>query len=45
MEIRGKMRKVELLPTRDCEAGYAPGDIYNYFSKKSVANFEMAHKK
>ena len=24
IEIQGKMRKVELLPTRDCEAGYAP---------------------
>ena len=24
MEIWGKMRKVELLSTRDCEAGYAP---------------------
>ena len=21
-----KMRKVELLPTRDCEAGYGPGN-------------------
>ena len=29
------MRKVELLPTRDCEAGYAPdpmlGNIYTIF--------------
>ena len=24
MEILGKMRKVELLPTRDYEGGYAP---------------------
>ena len=24
IEIWGKMRKVELLPTRDCEAGYGP---------------------
>ena len=24
MEIRRKMRKVELLRTQDCEAGYAP---------------------
>ena len=23
MEIWGKMREVELLPTRDCESGYA----------------------
>ena len=26
MEISGKMRKVEVLPTRDCEASYAPAD-------------------
>ena len=27
------MRKVELLPTRDCEAGYGPGSfvVSNYF--------------
>ena len=25
MEIWGKMKKVELLATRDCEAGYVPG--------------------
>ena len=24
IKIRGKMRKVELLSTRDCEAGYGP---------------------
>ena len=22
------MRKVEFLPTRDCEAGYGPGGVY-----------------
>ena len=25
MKFEGKMRKVELLPTRDCEGGYDPG--------------------
>ena len=24
IKIWGKIRKVELLPTRDCEAGYSP---------------------
>ena len=28
IKIRGKkMRKVELLPTRDCEAGYGPAEV------------------
>ena len=27
MEIWGKMGKVELLPTRDCEAGYGPDNF------------------
>ena len=26
LKFEEKMRKVELLPTRDCEAGYSPGD-------------------
>ena len=25
IKIWGKIRKVELLPARDCEAGYGPG--------------------
>ena len=25
------MRKVELLPTRDCEAGYGPAELLNIF--------------
>ena len=29
MEILGKMRKVELLPTQECEAGYTPELLCN----------------
>ena len=29
-----KVRTVELLPTRDCEAGYGPGHIFIYFNSK-----------
>ena len=29
IKIWGKMRKVELLPTRDCEAGYGPVPSYS----------------
>ena len=40
MEIWGNMRKVELFPTRYCEAGYAPDFIsVNYLSKISLHHF------
>ena len=26
MEFEGQIRKVQLLPTQDCEAGYGPAD-------------------
>ena len=32
------MRKVELLPTRDCEAGYGP-EKRNYYLGNSTRNF------
>ena len=33
------MRKVELLPTRDCEAGYGPDDFFNL----SSFSFSFSH--
>ena len=41
----GKMRKVELLPTRDCEAGYGPDLICIVFSLLAFAtsNNMLAH--
>ena len=34
------MRKVELLPTRDCEAGYGPG----YHKRHQTLHTEMSQK-
>ena len=34
--LKKKMRKVELLPTRECEAGYGPGFMGDFFSKKRI---------
>ena len=37
MEISGNMRKVEFLPNRNCEAGYAPD--WNIANMKRVKFF------
>ena len=35
-KLEEKMRKVELLPIRDCEDGYGPGFLGDFFSKKRI---------
>ena len=40
------MRKVELLPTRDCEAGYGPARIslWNFNTENHTENFRVTLK-
>ena len=38
------MRKVELLPTRDCEAGYGPGFTVSQLSRRDI-NPQQSHKR
>ena len=42
-KFAGKMRKVELLPTRDCEAGYGPEYPLLYIDHFKVINYACSH--
>ena len=41
IKIWGKMRKVELFPTRDCEAGYSPGYYATQSTTYVVEKFQL----
>ena len=38
------MRKVELLPTRDCEAGYGPGALQGSFTRSQKVDRSIVVK-
>ena len=39
-KLEEKMRKVELLPNRDCEAGYGPGFLGDFSQKRELFSEE-----
>ena len=41
LKFEEKMRKVELLPTRDCEAGYGPGCRKKGFQLSNIKRAQM----
>ena len=43
-EIWGNLRKTELLPTRYCEAGYAPGTSQLTFFNKKLLKYNLQFK-